>query len=99
MQLTHGATAPGFSHFLSVHQVLERCRLQKRLSSCPTDQGSDVELSADSDTMPPPEEEEGGEACQNPGEEEAVEEHDLQAQVCVQHNLTAFLPETLLGMK
>ncbi|XP_013879458.1 glutamate-rich protein 3 [Austrofundulus limnaeus] len=60
--------------------ILERCRLQKRLSSCPKDQASDVELSAESDTAPQPEEE-AGTACQKPGEEESVEEQDLQAQL------------------
>ncbi|XP_037830498.1 glutamate-rich protein 3 [Kryptolebias marmoratus] len=60
--------------------ILERCRLQKRLLSCPKDQGSDVELSAESDTMPQPEDEEDA-TCQNPGEEEPVEEQDLQAQL------------------
>lgn len=68
---------------LSVCQVLERCRLQKRLSSCPKAPGSDVELSAESDTVLQPDgepEEEQDTASQSTGNEQ-----DLQAQVCVLH--------------
>lgn len=73
-------------NFLSVCQVLERCRLQKRLSSGPKAQRSDVELSAESDTIlqhdGKPEEEEHM-VNQSAGTEESVREQDLQAQVCV----------------
>ncbi|XP_021180203.2 glutamate-rich protein 3 [Fundulus heteroclitus] len=69
--------------------ILERCRLQKRLSSsCPKAQNSDVELSAESDTIPQPdgepeEEEEEGEdtAGLDAAKEEPVQEQDLQAQL------------------
>lgn len=66
--------------FLLLYQVLERCRLQKRLSSDPKSPGSDVELSAESDTVQPEEEAEEEDA----GEEEPVPEQDLEAQVCAQ---------------
>lgn len=72
----------------SAWKVLERCRLQKRLSSCPEAQGSDVELSAESDTVHQPDgepEEEEDAANQSAGNE--VQEQDLQAQVCAQHKL------------
>lgn len=83
---TFGFIAPELFNFLSVCQVLERCRLQKTLSSWPTAHGSDVELSAESDATlqhdGKPEEGED-EANQNAGKEESVREQDLQAQVCV----------------
>ncbi|MEQ2239755.1 hypothetical protein ILYODFUR_007776, partial [Ilyodon furcidens] len=63
--------------------ILERCRLQKRLSSsCPKAQNSDVELSAESDTIPQPdgELEEEDTAGQDAAKEELVQEQDLQAQ-------------------
>ncbi|MED6233842.1 hypothetical protein ATANTOWER_017458 [Ataeniobius toweri] len=71
--------------------ILERCRLQKRLSSsCPKAQNSDVELSAESDTIPQPdgELEEEDTAGQDAAKEEPVQEQDLQAQVCVQHKFS-----------
>ncbi|XP_044053721.1 uncharacterized protein LOC122876887 [Siniperca chuatsi] len=64
--------------------VLERCRLQKRLSSCPKAPGSDVELNAESDTILQPDgepEEEEDTASQSAGKEEPVKEQDLQAQL------------------
>ncbi|XP_044186061.1 uncharacterized protein LOC122966127 [Thunnus albacares] len=64
--------------------ILERCRLQKRLSSCPKASGSDVELSAESDTVLQPDGEpdkEEDKASQGSGEEEPVKEQDLQAQL------------------
>lgn len=67
-------------------QVLERRRLQKRLSSCPRALESDVERSAESDMAPPcdgePKAEEDA-TSQSAGKEEPVKEQDLQAQVCV----------------
>lgn len=78
--------------FLSffVCQVLERCRLQKQLSSCPKAPVSDVEHSGESDTVP---QSDGGPAeeddvtSQSAGKEKPVKERDLQAQVRVQHKL------------
>ncbi|XP_016529695.1 glutamate-rich protein 3 [Poecilia formosa] len=68
--------------------ILERCRLQKRLSSsCPKAQNSDVELSAESDTVLQPdgelaeEEEEEHTAGQDAAKQEPVQEQDLQAQL------------------
>ncbi|KAK5601985.1 hypothetical protein CRENBAI_018172 [Crenichthys baileyi] len=64
--------------------ILERCRLQKRLSSsCPKAQNSDVELSAESDTIPQPDGElaEEDTAGQDAAKEEPVQEQDLQAQL------------------
>ncbi|XP_036953636.1 uncharacterized protein LOC119019287 [Acanthopagrus latus] len=64
--------------------ILERCRLQRRLSSCPKAPGSDVELSAESDTVLQPDEEpeeEEDTASQSAGKEEPVKEQDLQAQL------------------
>ncbi|XP_065804325.1 uncharacterized protein [Labrus bergylta] len=65
--------------------ILERCRLQKRLSSGPKAAGSDVELSAESDgVLQPdgePEEEEEDTASQSAGKEEPVREQDLQVQL------------------
>ncbi|KAL7391259.1 hypothetical protein ABVT39_006785 [Epinephelus coioides] len=64
--------------------ILERCRLQKRLSSCPKAPGSDVECSAESDTVLQPDgepEEEEDTASQSAGKEEPVKEQDLQAQL------------------
>ncbi|XP_031161687.1 uncharacterized protein LOC116054319 [Sander lucioperca] len=64
--------------------ILERCRLQKRLSSCPKSPGSDVEPSAESDTVPQPDgepEEEVDTASHSTGKEEPVKEQDLQAQL------------------
>lgn len=79
-----------FFFFLFACQVLERCRLQKRLSSCPKAPGSDVRHGAESDTVPqsdgePAEREDT--ASLSTGEEEPVKEQDLQAQVRVQHKL------------
>ncbi|XP_054586227.1 NLR family CARD domain-containing protein 3 [Nothobranchius furzeri] len=64
--------------------ILERCRLQKRLLSSAKHQPSDVELSAESDTIPQPDEkpeEEEEAASQNVGEEEPATERDLHAQL------------------
>ncbi|XP_047447569.1 uncharacterized protein LOC125012020 [Mugil cephalus] len=73
--------------------ILERCRLQKKLSSNPRAQrGSDVELSPESDSGPRPDDEEPGKEeeeeeeeedapSQNPEVEEASKEQDLQAQL------------------
>ncbi|XP_035513878.1 uncharacterized protein LOC118325351 [Morone saxatilis] len=65
--------------------ILERCRLQKKLSSCPPQApGSDVERSAESDTVPQPDEEPEEEEdadSQSAGKEEPVKEQDLQAQL------------------
>ncbi|KAK2901782.1 hypothetical protein Q8A73_011528 [Channa argus] len=64
--------------------ILERCRLQKKLSSCPKAPGSDVELSAESDTILQPDgepEEEEDTANQSAGKEEPAKEQDLQAQL------------------
>ncbi|KAK5870810.1 hypothetical protein PBY51_003725 [Eleginops maclovinus] len=64
--------------------ILERCRLQKRLSSFPEAPGSDVERSAESDTVLQPDgepEEEEDTASQIPGRQEPVREQDLQAQL------------------
>ncbi|KAM3610326.1 uncharacterized protein V6R79_002307 [Siganus canaliculatus] len=63
--------------------ILERCRLQKRLSSCSKAPNSDVEHSAENDTVPQPdaEPEEEAEANQTVGKEEPVQEQDLQAQL------------------
>lgn len=61
-------------------------------SSCPKAQNSDVELSAESDTVLQPDgepaEEEVDTAGQDAAKEEPVQEQDLQAQVCVQHKST-----------
>lgn len=68
-------------------KVLERCRLQKRLSSCPAAADSAVEHSAESDTVPrtdggqEEEEEEDDAASQSAGNHTPVKEQDLQAQV------------------
>ncbi|KAI9540306.1 hypothetical protein NQZ68_042116 [Dissostichus eleginoides] len=64
--------------------ILERCRLQKSLSSFPGAPGSDVERSAESDTVLQPDgepEEEEDTASQSAGREEPVREQDLQAQL------------------
>ncbi|XP_027889330.1 glutamate-rich protein 3 [Xiphophorus couchianus] len=66
--------------------ILERRRLQKRMSSsCPKAQNSDVELSAESDTVLQPDgepaEEEVDTAGQDAAKEEPVQEQDLQAQL------------------
>ncbi|XP_034547179.1 uncharacterized protein LOC117818424 isoform X2 [Notolabrus celidotus] len=65
--------------------ILERCRLQKSLSSGPKALGSDVELSAESDAVLQPDGEPEGEeedtASQSAGKEEPVREQDLQAQL------------------
>ncbi|XP_072290145.1 uncharacterized protein [Eucyclogobius newberryi] len=58
--------------------ILERCRLQKKLSSGPKSPGSDVELSAESESVQPEEEPEEPEEEE---EEEPVPEQDLEAQV------------------
>ncbi|XP_055080230.1 uncharacterized protein LOC129456530 [Periophthalmus magnuspinnatus] len=58
--------------------ILERCRLQKKLSSGPKSPGSDVELSAESESVQPEEEPEEEEEEE---EEEPVPEQDLEAQV------------------
>nr|XP_020453918.1 uncharacterized protein LOC109959126 [Monopterus albus] len=60
--------------------ILERCRLQKKLSSCPKASSSDVELSAESDTILQPEEEEDR-ASKSTGKEDPIKEQDLQAQL------------------
>ncbi|CAI5649503.1 unnamed protein product [Oreochromis niloticus] len=74
---------PSKHHWFKAN-ILERCRLQKRLSSGPKAQRSDVELSAESDTIlqhdGKPEEEED-KANQSAGTEESVREQDLQAQL------------------
>nr|XP_019954616.1 PREDICTED: uncharacterized protein LOC109636990 [Paralichthys olivaceus] len=64
--------------------ILERCRLQKRLSSGPGAPGSDAELSPESDTVPqlhgePEEEEDTG--SRRPDEEEPDKERELQEQL------------------
>lgn len=68
-------------------RVLERCRLQKSLSSSPKAQSSDVELSAESDSPVQADEErkEEEEDTERPGEnkEEPVKEQDLEAQVSI----------------
>nr|XP_046242340.1 uncharacterized protein LOC124057815 [Scatophagus argus] len=64
--------------------ILERCRLQKRLSLCPRAPDSDVEQSAESDTVPQPDggpEDEEDTARQTAGKQEPVKEQDLQAQL------------------
>ncbi|XP_029685416.1 NACHT, LRR and PYD domains-containing protein 3 [Takifugu rubripes] len=64
--------------------MLERRRLQKRLSSSPGALESDVERSAESDTAPQCDEEPKAEedaTSQSAGKEEPVKEHDLQAQL------------------
>ncbi|XP_074525770.1 uncharacterized protein LOC141790037 [Halichoeres trimaculatus] len=72
--------------------ILERCRLQKSLSSGPKAPGSDVELSAESDVVLQPdgepekeeeeeEEEEEEAGSQSAGKEEPVRGQDLQAQL------------------
>ncbi|XP_029960127.1 protein NLRC5 [Salarias fasciatus] len=74
---------PNKHHWFKAN-ILERCRLQKRLSSCPEARGSDVELSAESDTVPPPDGEPGGEedlSGHSAGKDEPVKEQDLQAQL------------------
>lgn len=65
--------------------MLERRRLQKRLSSCPRALESDVERSAESDTVPQCDEEPKADKDTRPsaGKEEPVQEQDLEAQVCV----------------
>ncbi|KAF0034215.1 hypothetical protein F2P81_014281 [Scophthalmus maximus] len=70
----------------STDLVLERCRLQRRLSSCPKAPGSDVELSPESDTILQPDEEPEEEGEGNPGgpspdKEEPDTEQELQAQL------------------
>lgn len=75
-----------------VCKVLERCRLQKRLSCCPAAPDSAVEHSSESDTVPQtdggPEEEEDDEAARrSAGNQTPVKEQDLQAQVRVLHKL------------
>ncbi|KAK7934318.1 hypothetical protein WMY93_005214 [Mugilogobius chulae] len=57
--------------------ILERCRLQKKLSSGPKSPSSDVEVSAESDSVQPEEELKEEET----EEEEPVPEQDLEAQV------------------
>ncbi|KAE8291995.1 Glutamate-rich protein 3 [Larimichthys crocea] len=64
--------------------ILERCRLQKKLSSCPKAPDSNVEQSAESDTVPQPDEEPEKEEdtdSQSAVKEEPVKEQDLQAQL------------------
>ncbi|KAK9522227.1 hypothetical protein VZT92_018704 [Zoarces viviparus] len=64
--------------------MLERRRLQRRLSSRPKAPASDVERSAESDTVPQPDgepEEEEDTAGQSAGNEEPVKERDLQEQL------------------
>ncbi|XP_068166223.1 uncharacterized protein [Antennarius striatus] len=63
--------------------ILERCRLQKRLSSWPKVLDSDVEQSGESDTVSQPdgEPELDGTASQNAGKQEPTKEQDLQAQL------------------
>lgn len=101
----HSAWVGFFFSSFSVRQVLERCRLQKRLSSCTKALGSDVELSAESDTVLQPDgepEEEEDKTSQSAGKEEPVKEQDLQAQVCVQHKLLwwiVVLARKALGVK
>lgn len=78
------------SCFLSVFacQVWDRCQLQKQLSSHPKVSDSDVEQSAESDTVPQYDEEPKAEedmAGPDAVKEEPVKEQDLQAQVHVQH--------------
>lgn len=77
-------------HVLFACQVLERCRLQKRLSSGPAAPDSAVEHSAESDAAPQagagPEGEEEEEdndsaASHGAGNQTPVKEQDLQAQV------------------
>ncbi|XP_054867129.1 uncharacterized protein LOC118469747 [Amphiprion ocellaris] len=73
---------PNKHHWFKAN-ILERCRLQKRLSTCPEAHGSDVELSAESDTIQQPdgEPEEEEEEEDVAGKEQPVEEQDLQAQL------------------
>ncbi|XP_029017154.1 NLR family CARD domain-containing protein 3 [Betta splendens] len=65
--------------------ILERCRLQKKLSSCPRAAGSDLEPSAESDAASQPdaepEEEEEAAADEPDGDQEPAKEQDLQAQL------------------
>ncbi|KAF7644456.1 hypothetical protein LDENG_00221690 [Lucifuga dentata] len=63
--------------------ILERCRLQKKLSLCPKAMSSNVELSAESDNalQPDGEPEEEDAASQETGKDEPVKEQDLQAQL------------------
>ncbi|XP_047197046.1 uncharacterized protein LOC124852351 [Hippoglossus stenolepis] len=64
--------------------ILERCRLQKRLSSGPRALGSDVELSPESDTVLQPQgepEEEEDTGSQSPDEDEPDKEQELQEQL------------------
>ncbi|RVE67824.1 hypothetical protein OJAV_G00085780 [Oryzias javanicus] len=67
--------------------ILERCRLQKSLSSSPKAQSSDVELSAESDNSVQAdeereeEEEEEDAARHGENKEEPVKEQDLEAQL------------------
>lgn len=75
-------------HVLFACQVLERCRLQKRLSSGPAAPDSAVEHSAESDAAPqagagPEGEEEDNDsaASHSAGNQTPVKEQDLQAQV------------------
>lgn len=81
-------------HVLFACQVLERCRLQKRLSSGPAAPDSAVENSAESDSAPqagagPEREEEDSAASHSAGSQTAVKEQDLQAQVRG-HNTNGF---------
>ena len=67
-----------------VYKVLERRRLQKRLSSAPKATSSDVEPSEESDSPPAPDTHPGDQATEDQATEDkpgAVPEHDLQTQV------------------
>ncbi|XP_034026803.1 uncharacterized protein LOC117510981 [Thalassophryne amazonica] len=70
-------------HNLFQANLLERCRLQKKLSSSLKATSSDVEPSAESDTILQPDEEseEKDIVSQSPGKEEPLDEQDLQAQL------------------
>lgn len=88
-------------HVLFACQVLERCRLQKRLSSGPAAPDSAVEHSAESDAAPqagagPEAEGEGNDsaASHSAGNQTPVKEQDLQAQVHA-HNTNGFMPKVL----
>lgn len=81
-------------------QVLERCRLQKRLSSGPAAPDSAVEHSAESDASQQagegPDEEDDKEhaASHSAGNQTPVKEQDLQAQVCAR-NTNCFMPKRI----
>lgn len=89
-------------HVLFACQVLERCRLQKRLSSGPAAPDSAVEHSTESDAAPQAgagpegEEEEDNDsaASHGAGNQTPVKEQDLQAQVHTHtHNTNGFMPK------